>query len=335
MHVVIRADGGPEIGYGHLVRSGALAEELLSRSHRVTYATTNSKHVREICPNAVKTVELPVRDNPTPFVEWLDTATPDIVFTDAYPIDTRYQRAVRNQVPLAVLQDDTHHTVYADVFVNPNLYAADLDYEFVDPEPRTCLGTDYVLLRDEISELAAHDPPWREMPERVIITMGGSDTADLTPTVIRAFDGCNLHVDAIVGPGFSRNQEREIRDTASDVATDVRVVRDPDDLPERMFQADFAVSTASTTTYELLALGTPIVSRPIVDNQDLIAAALDERNAATVLERGDGEAAFRRAIKEYATDTTLRQERQELGRNMIDGQGAERTADVLMKVTNE
>jgi hypothetical protein len=27
MHLAIRADGGPEIGYGHLVRSGALAEE--------------------------------------------------------------------------------------------------------------------------------------------------------------------------------------------------------------------------------------------------------------------------------------------------------------------
>ena len=25
MHVVIRADGGPDIGYGHLVRTGALA----------------------------------------------------------------------------------------------------------------------------------------------------------------------------------------------------------------------------------------------------------------------------------------------------------------------
>ena len=27
-HLAIRADGGPAIGYGHLVRSGALAEEL-------------------------------------------------------------------------------------------------------------------------------------------------------------------------------------------------------------------------------------------------------------------------------------------------------------------
>lgn len=29
MHIVIRADSGPEIGYGYLVRTGALACELL------------------------------------------------------------------------------------------------------------------------------------------------------------------------------------------------------------------------------------------------------------------------------------------------------------------
>jgi spore coat polysaccharide biosynthesis predicted glycosyltransferase SpsG len=28
MHLAIRADGGPAIGYRHLVRSGALAEEM-------------------------------------------------------------------------------------------------------------------------------------------------------------------------------------------------------------------------------------------------------------------------------------------------------------------
>ena len=51
-------------------------------------------------------------------------------------------------------------------------------------------------------------------------------------------------------------------------SSDVHVVRDPPDLPERMFQADFAVTTASTTTYELLALGTPIISIPVADNQE-------------------------------------------------------------------
>lgn len=48
-----------------------------------------------------------------------------------------------------------------------------------------------------------------------------------------------------------------------------------------MFQADIAVSTANTT-YELLALGTPFVSVPVVANQESIAGALRERDTASV-----------------------------------------------------
>lgn len=324
MHVTIRADGGPEIGYGHLIRSNALTEEVIAHGHSVTVATTTPRPVEDVFPNAVESVELPARDDPEPLVEWLHGASPDVVFTDAYPIDTEYQRAVRDHVPLAVLQDDARHAICADVFVNGNLYAAALDYEFVGEEPDTHLGTDYVLLRSEIRDRAAADPPWREHPDRAIITMGGSDTAGLTPTVIRAFDGFDLHVDAVVGPGCSTKQERNVRRAASDSSADVRVIRNPSNFVELMTQADFAVSTASSTTYELLALGTPIVSIPVADNQEPIAAALRNRKAATVLEREDGGRALWSAIKEYVIDSELRKKRQNRGLKLVDGKGVER-----------
>jgi spore coat polysaccharide biosynthesis predicted glycosyltransferase SpsG len=160
--------------------------------------------------------------------------------------------------------------------------------------------------------------------------MGGSDLNDLTPTVLRAFDGFDLRVDAIVGPGFSAEQEGEIHAAAGNVSADVTVKRDPDDLAERMFEADFAVSTSSSTTYELLALGTPIVSQPVAYNQEPIASVLRERDAAIVLEHGAGVHAFRRAIEKYVTNATLRRERHERGRNLVDGRGTERVARKLL-----
>lgn len=332
MHVVLRADGGPEIGYGHLVRSGALAETLLNRGHAVTFATTTPKHVTDVCPDAVATVQLPSRDNPRPFTEWLDSVTPDAVFTDAYPVDTDYQLAIRHRVPLVVLQDDARHAVCADMFVNGNLYAPNLTYDYVTPEPRTFLGTDYVLLRQEIRDWAAHEPPWRDLPERALITMGGSDTANLTPTAIRAFDGLDIRVDAIIGPGFSKQQERTIRDIATEVSVEVNVARDPDDLPERMFQSDFAVCTASSTTYELLALGTPIVCCPVVANQELIAEALGERDMAIVIDRNSESSPFRKGIERCVEDSPLRQRLFEKGRVIIDGRGTERTTDALLEL---
>ena len=333
--VVIRADGGPAIGYGHLIRSSALAEDLLAAGQTVTVATTTPDAAQAVFPDTADTVELPSGGDAAPFVNWLQTATPDIVFTDAYPVDTAYQQAVRQQVPLAVLQDDARHAVCADLFANGNLYAPDLEYEFVGAPPETCLGTDYVLLRREIQELAATEPPWRDRPERAIITMGGSDIGELTPTVVRAFGRLDLRVDAIVGPGCSERQERAVRTAATETDADVVVTRDPDDLVERMLLADIGVSTASSTTYELLALGTPLVSIPVVDNQEPIATALRQRDAATVLQRGDGEAAFRSAITEYVRKTELRRRRRQEGRQLVDGGGTNRVAAAITELTDQ
>lgn len=323
MHVVIRADGGPKIGYGHLVRTGALASELLNRDHDVTYATTTPEHVREVCPSAVKTITLPSRGDPEPSREFVRDHA-DVVVVDSYLADGEYQRELRTAAPLVVIADDTRHQIAADILVNGNLYAPELSYDTIGEEPEWCLGPEYVLLRPEITTYISEVPPWRETPTRAIVTMGGSDTSELTPTVIRAFDGFDLRVDAVIGPGFSDEQAESVKQAAEEVSADVHVVSDPDDLPERMFNADIGITTASTTTYELLALGTPIVNLAVVDNQLMIADALEKHDAATVLERSATQDSFSKAIGQYVSDSSLRRERRERGQELVDGMGAVR-----------
>lgn len=333
MHFVIRADGGPDIGYGHLIRSNSLVEELLTRDVETTVATTTPEAAQSVFPEAVKIVELSSRCDPEPLLEWLDLRRPDGVFTDAYPVDIEYQRAIRNRCPLAVLQDDNRHTVCADLFVNGNIYAENMEYQFIGEEPTTCLGTDYVLLRSEIRNRATDDPPWREQPNRAVVTMGGSDVNNLTPTVLRSFDGIDIHVDAIIGPGFSDAQEHLVRVAAEEISPEVEILRDPNDLVARMFEADFAMCTSSSTVYELLALGTPIITCPVADNQKLIAGALQTGDIATVVEPDGGVEAFRVAIERYVTDDDIRRYRQELGRELVDGNGVRRIcAEVLSLV---
>lgn len=334
MHLVVRADGGPEIGYGHLVRTGALASELLDRDHNVTYATTTPKHVRAVCPDGVDTALLQTRDDPEPLCK-IVRGEADLVVVDSYLADGEYQEQLRDISPLIVITDDTRHKIAADVLVNGNLYAPELEYDVTGAEPEWCLGPEFLLLRSAITEYTVMEPPWRETPTRAIVTMGGSDIVELTPTVIRAFCSFDLQVDAVVGPGFSIEQEKAINRVSDEMSGDVRVARDPDDLPERMFRADFAVTTASTTTYELLALGTPIVSIPVIKNQELLAKYLRDQDIATVLDRNAGKEAFRRAIHRYMMDEILRKKRRDLGRDLVDGQGVTRVTNMILSIVGK
>lgn len=335
MHLAIRADGGPEIGYGHLIRSKSLVEEMQTRDFETTVATTKPESALSVFSNGVEIIELSSRGASEAFVEWLDSNRPDVVFTDAYPVDTEYQRSIRNRAPLAVLQDDNRHAVCADLFVNGNIYAESMEYEFIGEEPTICLGTDYVLLRREIRNQAKDGPPRREQPSRALITMGGSDTSNLTAKVVRAFDGVDIHVDAIVGPGFSDSQEQSIRATAKEISAKIEIAIDPDDLAERMFDADFAVCTSSSTIYELLALGTPIVTCAVSDNQELIARTLRNEGLATVVEPDSGMEGFRAGIERYLTKPDLRFDRQKRGRELVDGYGARRVCSEVLSLVDE
>lgn len=334
MHAVIRADGGPEIGYGHLVRTGALASKLLKRGHEVTYATTTPEHARNVCPDGIEIETLPARDDPVSVREFVRDSA-DVTVTDSYLADGTYQQQLREVSPLVVVSDDTRHEIAADILVNGNLYAPDLEYEVIGNEPDWRLGPDYFLLRPAIADYASQDPPWRETPTRAIITMGGSDIAELTPAVIRAFEGFDLRVDAIVGPGFSSEQEAAIEAAAESVCADIHVARNPDNLPQRMFRADFAVTTASTTTYELLALGTPSVCLPVVDNQTLIANVLDKYDTATVLNRKTDVSTFSEAICAYVKDSRLRRKRRRIGRQLIDGRGTSRVYREVLSLSSQ
>jgi len=88
-----KSPASPGIGYGHLVRTSALASELLQHGHSVTYTTT-PEHVRTVCPADVETETLPDRDGPTPVREFVHDHA-DLTVTDSDLVNGTYQRRLR------------------------------------------------------------------------------------------------------------------------------------------------------------------------------------------------------------------------------------------------
>lgn len=334
MHLAIRADGGPEIGYGHLVRSNALAEEFHSRDHEVTVATTTPQPARSVFPDAVEVIEFPSRGDPEPFLNWLDKNQPDAVFTDSYPVDTEYQRAIRDRVPLAVLQDDDRHAVCADLFINGNLYAPDLDYEFVGDEPKTCLGTDYLLLRKEIRSQITGNASFNPNITSLLVLMGGSDVRNSTPYVLESIGESKYseEVTAIIGPGYDNRSS--IQDTANSLSQPVNCAFDPDNLAEKMLSADLAVTSTGTAVYELLGLQTPFIGVPQIENQLIIGNALKSRNLAKVTQKRAPSKQVVQAIDDTIQDLEFRRRIHRTGPTIVDGLGVKRIAEKIERLVS-
>ncbi|KAA9410368.1 UDP-2,4-diacetamido-2,4,6-trideoxy-beta-L-altropyranose hydrolase [Haloarcula hispanica] len=333
MHVLIRSDGNSDIGFGHLVRCSALTGTLLQRNHSITVASTTPDNATDVFPGQVEVAHLPSRDDPTPFIQLLDTYDPDIVFTDAYPVDTEYQTAVRELVPLVVMHDEAMQTICADAFVNGNIYASELDYEFAGAPPEWHLGSEYLLLRDEIVKSASQTPPWRKTPQTALLTMGGSDPNTMSPVALEALQEFNIQVDVIIGPGFSEENIDKIRELAVD--RNIELHFDPDNLPQLMLDADVAVSAFGSTSYELAIHGTPFLGLIQAENQMPIAEAFTRRDAAISVTGTPDRDELLPAIKKLVTDVHWRRSARKVCRSLVDGRGTGRVANLLERHGNQ
>lgn len=329
MRIAIRADGGPGIGYGHLVRTGAIAETFLSEGHEVTYATKTPIAAATVSPEGAGIRRL--EDTGGAGTTFFNRLNPDLVLTDSYEATVEYQRAVTASVDKhAVVMDDARFPLCADYLVNGNVYAPDLEYEWLGTEPEWLIGIRYLPLRSAIRQRREGPLPLRDTPKRALVTMGGSDPEGTTPAAVRAFDGLGLEVTVVVGPGFSNRDNIEIAVSETDAVCGLRC--NPRDLPELMAGADLAVSASGSTVYELLALGTPTIAVPVADNQELIARALDGRGVLEGLPLGQLDELPGR-IADLVGDGARRRRYHDRGMDLVDCQGPSRIFRELVDKT--
>lgn len=326
MRVAIRADGSQEIGLGHLYRSSIVAKELADRGHAVTILTRTPSHAARVNPESVAVESLPADGESSAVTDWIESENVNAIVTDSYDIDNDYQKQLADTGrAVTVILDDTRFRIHADVVVNGNVYGPELEYDWEGDEPEWCLGTEYLLLREPFRTYASEHRSFPDSVDDIVVTMGGVDRENRTPTVLRALDRFNLHTTVIVGPGFKT--EGEIRATAAECSSSVTVLEDPEDLPQHFRQADLAVCTLGTTTYELLATQTPIVGIP--DNETPIPAALNELDAAVILPQTPTAEDVSAGVSRVIQNTELRRQLWRAGAELVTGEGPSNVADAV------
>lgn len=325
MRVGIRADGCPDMGFGHLARTGGLAQELASRGHTVVYLTATPTHVHNFVPGPVSVVQLSNPGDGKECAEVVQLEALDVVVTDSYNVNTQYQILLSKIVDvLVVIQATAKYELSCDVLVNGHLFAQDVRYEYRGNEPTWCLGPDYLVLREEFNRIAGKQARWRDEPERALIIMGGGDVNNTTPAAVRAFDGHDLGIDVIVGPGYSNRDE--IRNAVETTECAFTIHNEPSNLPELMFDADFAVSALGTTVYELIATNTPLLGLSSVENQNRIAQMVQQHDLGIVV---DSLTELREGIENYVTDTRFRRTVFRQYRDLVDGKGTQRVVNSI------
>jgi len=275
--------------------------------------------------------------------------------TDGYPFDVAYQRAIRAAgYSLLVVDDYNHLPEYeCDILLNQNMGAEEYDYN-VNADATRLMGPRYALLRREFRQalaqgqksgkdvhmasgkpaptfLATNNDERRttndERTTNILLTMGGSDPHNVTGKVIEALnqtDMNDVHVKILLG---AANPHMEaIQRSVSSSTIRYELINSTQDMPGLMQWADLAITAAGSTCWELLAMGVPMMTVILAENQARISRSLAEANWAIDLGWCDDSMAskIKRNVSDWMANPALLP-----GRNDVDSKGAERVVEIM------
>jgi UDP-2,4-diacetamido-2,4,6-trideoxy-beta-L-altropyranose hydrolase len=338
--LLVRADAGPRAGAGHVMRCLALAQAWNGAGGRSLFVLSEGAGalVDRLGDEGVPAFELREAAGGaadaarTAGLAWAEQAA--WVVVDGYCFDEAYRLAVAASGARVVCVDDCgiDGPCGADVVLNQHGHACPELYRGCRADARLLLGTRYAMLRQEFRRWRGRERAARQEPRRVLVTLGGSDPANVTPRVLRALDrvpGGPLEVRVAAGPVNSR--VNELRAAAAAVRHQVEVLPHVTDMPALMAWADVAVSAAGFTCWEMAFMGLPAVLVSVAPNQEPIAASLDAAGAARWVggAANADERTLAAGLAELLCQPTLLNDMACRARELVDGYGAERVARAL------
>ena len=196
-------------------------------------------------------------------------------------------------------------------------------------------GMKYMPLR----ECFEKQPLLEEKKYKILITTGGSDTYHITLKLLEALiQDETVSKEPICAVLGKMNTDKEAIEKLVEDYTNITVLQNISNMDEIMRQSENAITAGGTTVYELMASEVPFVCFGFSDDQKYFGERLKEHgNALWAGDARDGVLELVSNLKNLLVeliqmDDKKRQALIKKNRSLIDGQGAKRIAEILVKM---
>jgi len=348
-NIVFRADGGSNVGMGHIIRCLSLAEELRKAGQRVYFFSKKSEGIVRIKECGFEVVSLlnkedehsegfyygdktELESEKKEIIDHIRDKKINILIVDSYNVTNEYFSEIKEKVDKLVYIDDINAFDYnVDVLINYSISAKEKDYKSSYKNRKLLLGPQYALIRKEFQNF-----PSREIAEEVseiMITSGSTDYFSTIQFILEAVLKDDYlkskKINVIIGKGFKNTES-----IAQIASNNPKVIlhQNISDLSQIMLSSDIAISAGGSTLYELCACGTPALSYIIAENQTDSAQTMSKKGYIECL-GWYNELSADEIVKKLKYLSRNYEKRKELSAKMqklVDGKGAERVAEKIL-----
>ena len=355
---VIRVDGAPFIGIGHIMRCLTLATALKKKQWDIHFiARAHENHFSQIIEDQgfqltlLKQPETALQKTDTqkpPHAHWLGVSWENdahetqnvfdhcnLLIVDHYGIDARWHKQLRSQSEQIMVIDDLADRPLDCDIVLDQTFGRDPD-DYKDRTPSNCIplvGSNYMLLRENFSvkrQDALEKRKTLTQIQNVFICMGSGDPQNRTSEILMGLEHCEepLKIDIVLSS--KAVHLKATQDVANKSKHDITFNLDSNTVDDLMINADIAFGAGGTMSWERCCLGLPTILTVIADNQKLIAEKIHDAGAVMNLGEHPDKEDYFKAFKTLQADIQTVKTMSEKAAHICDGLGTNRTIEKII-----
>jgi len=317
MRFVFRADASLAIGSGHVMRSSAIAEEVIARGIPAVFVGTVSElpwvkdHIHS----------LGFADFLVETADFQSDSNEDILVLDSYviPVSESFIQPPKWRAVVNIFDESTPQ-YKCDLRIHPGLT---VNWRQLSDTP-TVSGPAYTPLRKSIKKL---EPSQRMKNLEIAVVGGGVDLTQfvLAITNVLSESKTNFHAILFLSDGDLHNLDLDSRFSIFPIGQG---------LDEIANKADLVFTTASTTSLEFLARGATVAIGCSVENQELYFEELRKGNYASPIGNflNNQWNLDTEMIHKLINSEELRSTLKANSDDLIDLDGAKRIVDEILKL---
>ena len=329
--ILFRVDGSRVMGMGHVYRSLAVAEALREGSRAEIAFLMSADHAEGIA--TVSKSGYPVRvfkpGGLEALIDSIQDFAPSVVINDLPLVEETYLRSLARLGAVTINLVDTLDDLER-VSRDAQFVISVMNEDRETPEGFYG-GPAFAILRRHFQR---RERAFREKPAKILLTFGGADPQALTLKVARALAPLTKDVEvlSIAGPAFPHTLMFEALQRT--LGQRLPLVRGEDvQIADLMLDADLVLCSGGMSVYEIAALGTPGVVLAQNAREDRRMREFSRFGTIDYLGLGVDvdEPLILDAVRRLLADITRRQAMSAKGRELVDGYGAARAAEIVLE----
>lgn len=321
-----RFELGGKVGSGHFYRCYALAKLLKRKNKKIVFLTSDKVSLKAHLQEKIPCIFLKGKKEEDKLKECKKQLSDISIFIIDLPIKNSLYGNSLPHKRTVIIDDLGKKIIPSKILINGQLSKKFQNYNISKTKTEFLSGVEFMILRESFSIKNTQNFKIKKTMKKILISFTSANSKSMIK-ILTSLSSLDFQFTILLRPGFQMTKSLEKILTKF---LNIKIIESINNPTKLFLEQDLVITHVGIVVYELATLGIPCIMMPLNKNQDILAN--DFQRCGYGLNVGMLKHSKLINHLEKLEDQQIRQKMKKNGKRLIDGKGAIRVTNKLLKL---